>query len=145
MKNGLVITSIGSKRWYLNDVLHRDDGPAVEFDNGDKYWYLNGLQHRDDGPAAERYNGDKSWHITGQLHRVDGAAVEMVNGYKIWYLHGVSVNHPTTFDSMEAWLEYLNANENESYQWIHDINGFIGFIDNPSGKQIRVHQMRWVL
>jgi hypothetical protein len=31
----------GSKFWYLNGKLHREDGPAVEYANGDKSWYLN--------------------------------------------------------------------------------------------------------
>jgi hypothetical protein len=30
------------KFYFLNDELHREDGPAIEFANGDKYWYLNG-------------------------------------------------------------------------------------------------------
>jgi len=32
----------GSKYWYLNDKLHREDGPAIEYNDGDKYWYLKG-------------------------------------------------------------------------------------------------------
>ena len=32
----------GYKEWYLNDKLHREDGPAVECANGSKWWYLNG-------------------------------------------------------------------------------------------------------
>jgi len=32
----------GSKYWYLNYKLHREDGPAIEYNDGDKYWYLNG-------------------------------------------------------------------------------------------------------
>jgi hypothetical protein len=31
----------GTKLWYLNDQLHREDGPAIEYPNGTKYWYLN--------------------------------------------------------------------------------------------------------
>ena len=31
----------GTKFWYLNDKLHREDGPACEYANGDKFWYLN--------------------------------------------------------------------------------------------------------
>ena len=40
MKNGL-ITFNNSTAWYLNDKLHRINGPAVEYANGDKYWFLN--------------------------------------------------------------------------------------------------------
>ena len=36
------VYSNGTKYWYLNDRLHREDGPAVERANGYKYWYLNG-------------------------------------------------------------------------------------------------------
>jgi len=36
-------------------------------------------------------------------------------------------------------------NDIDIYQSIHDFNGFIKFIDNPSGKQIRVHQMAHVI
>ena len=34
----------GTKEWYLNDKLHREDGPAMEFANGTKWWYLNDEQ-----------------------------------------------------------------------------------------------------
>ncbi len=46
----------GDKSWYLNDKLHREDGPAVEFANGDKYWYLNGKEVTEEevtNPAEE--------------------------------------------------------------------------------------------
>jgi hypothetical protein len=32
----------GTKLWYLNDKLHRTDGPAIECANGDKAWYYEG-------------------------------------------------------------------------------------------------------
>ena len=32
----------GTKRWYLNDKLHRTDGPAIEYPDGTTYWYLKG-------------------------------------------------------------------------------------------------------
>ena len=67
MKNGLIIDEYGNKSWYLNDLLHREDGPAVEYVNGYKCWYLNGKLHREDGPAVE-------WDI------------EYADDYKRWYL-----------------------------------------------------------
>ena len=56
----------GDKWWYLNDNLHREDGPAVEYVNGDKYWYLNDNLHREDGPAIELADGDKWWYLNGK-------------------------------------------------------------------------------
>jgi hypothetical protein len=56
----------GDKCWYLNGLLHREDGPAIEYGNGDKYWYLNGKLHREDGPAIEWADGDKYWWLNGK-------------------------------------------------------------------------------
>jgi len=36
------VSMSGTKFWYLNDELHREDGPAIEYSNVDKSWYLNG-------------------------------------------------------------------------------------------------------
>jgi len=35
----------GSKFWFKNEysrILHRTDGPAIEWENGIKFWYLDG-------------------------------------------------------------------------------------------------------
>jgi hypothetical protein len=55
------------KRWYLNGHLHRENGPAIEYDNGDKVWYLNGQLHRENGPAVEFASGHKEWWINYKL------------------------------------------------------------------------------
>jgi hypothetical protein len=34
----------GSKEWYLNNKLHREDGPAVEYTDGTKLWYFHGVK-----------------------------------------------------------------------------------------------------
>ena len=34
----------GTKKWYLNGKLHREDGPAIECVDGLKCWYLNGKE-----------------------------------------------------------------------------------------------------
>ena len=50
----------GTKKWYRNGNLHRDDGPAIEYAHGAKCWYQNGKLYRDDGLAIERADGSKS-------------------------------------------------------------------------------------
>jgi len=67
MKNRLEINRYGDKCWYLNDKLHRGDGPAIEDADGYKAWYLNGKCHRVDGPAIEWANGTKYWFLNGKL------------------------------------------------------------------------------
>ena len=78
----------GSKWWFLNDELHREDGPAVERADGTKWWYLNDDLHREDGPAIECASGTKEWYLNGERHREDGPAVEYASGSKEWYLNG---------------------------------------------------------
>ena len=41
IKYKVEVYSNGTRYWYLNDKLHREDGPAIEHANGDKFWYLN--------------------------------------------------------------------------------------------------------
>jgi hypothetical protein len=39
---GLVLKKDGSKLWYQDGKLHKEDGPAIELANGDKEWYFEG-------------------------------------------------------------------------------------------------------
>ena len=61
------ITPVGDKLWFLNNKLHRTDGPAIEYANGDKFWYLNNKLHRTDGPALEYSDARRggSWYLNG--------------------------------------------------------------------------------
>ena len=47
-------------------ILHREDGPAVEYPNGDKVWYQNDQLHREDGPAVKYSDGSKYWYYEGK-------------------------------------------------------------------------------
>jgi len=81
----------GTKKWYLNGVPHREDGPAVESPYGNKIWFLNGKLHREDGQAIELTDGTKEWWILNERHREDGPAVERGDGRKWWYINGRSL------------------------------------------------------
>jgi hypothetical protein len=108
----------GSKFWYLNGILHREDGPAVEYINGNKYWYLNGQRHRIDGPAFEDVNNYKAWYLNGHRHREDGPAVEWANGTKEWWLNTIRYTFQDYLKKLkemgksnEAFLVALKYNE----------------------------------
>jgi len=65
------INKYGNKFYYKDktmNILHREDGAAIECSNGSKAWYLNGKLHREDGPAVECNDGDKSWYLNGVYH-----------------------------------------------------------------------------
>lgn len=77
LKNGLYIHSSGDKVWYKNGVLHREDGPAIEFPDGGKQWRIDGNLHREDGPAIEGTGGYKAWY----LHDVELTEEEVMTKY----------------------------------------------------------------
>lgn len=83
----------GSKGWYRNGKLHRENGPALIWANGDQSWYIDGVQHRADGPAYVSACGrHKAWFFNGKFHRENGPAIERNNSWttcnKDWYLNG---------------------------------------------------------
>lgn len=96
-----IVDKRGTKRWYLNDRLHRMDGPAVECADGSKEWWMNGKIHRDGAPAVELADGTKKWYQHDKLHREDGPAVEFKDWINFWYLND------SWFDTPEKWAEEL--------------------------------------
>jgi len=72
----ITITPNGSRVWYLNNKLHREDGPAIEYRDGSRAWYLNDKLHREDGPAYESVDGHLyEWFLndekmTEKQHRI---------------------------------------------------------------------------
>ena len=64
----ILISEYGNKYYYSDKemkVLHREDGPAIEWSNGTKSWYRDGKRHREDGPAIETLSGFKEWWVEG--------------------------------------------------------------------------------
>ena len=49
-----------------NKILHRTDGPAIEFADGSKRWWVESQLHRLDGPAVEWADGSKEWWVEGK-------------------------------------------------------------------------------
>jgi len=84
------VNNEGTISWYSDanrSIIHREDGPAIEYASGDKVWCGDGQYHRVDGPAVIESDGTKFWYFKGKLHRTDGPAVERANGTKYWYLN----------------------------------------------------------
>ena len=48
MKEYVVKVFKNKTQWYQNGLLHRDDGPAIEWADGGEMWFKNGEYHRGD-------------------------------------------------------------------------------------------------
>lgn len=88
MKKYIVTIDYGNvEKWYFNGKLHRENGPAINFDNKIKEWYFNGKLHRTDGPAVEWPDGSGSWYFEGKQHRLNGPARDW-KIQKQWWING---------------------------------------------------------
>lgn len=64
---GLVITPSGTKKYFKDGLLHREDGPAIEWSTGAESWYYEGVRHRADGPAFKlSEDGKRNWWLNGE-------------------------------------------------------------------------------
>jgi hypothetical protein len=80
--------------------------------NGNKSWWLDGLLHREDGPAMEDADGYKSWYLNGECHREDGPAIEWDKlGQKEWYLNN------KRYSSHDEWFKALTSEQQYNYLW----------------------------
>lgn len=78
------------EEWLLNGQLHKEDGPAIIWENGGQEWYLYGVRHRgNDLPALIIVGQKKEWWFNGQLHRENGPAIIYDYGREKWYTHGM--------------------------------------------------------
>lgn len=88
------IYTSGKQCWYLNNQLHRPDGPAIinppSSRGVQEEWYLHGLRHRDNGPAEIWADGSKYWWFNNQRHCASGPAIVAAVGDTRWYLHGTN-------------------------------------------------------
>lgn len=50
---------------YVNGLLHSINGKPAKIKNGNKFWLKHGLLHREDGPAIEWANGLLEWWNEG--------------------------------------------------------------------------------
>ena len=103
------VHSDGSKFWYQNGKVHRDDGPAITWSDGAKHWYQNEKRHREDGPASEYPDGSKFWYQNGKRHREDGPAIEGSDGTKKWFLDGIEYSESEFLKKTRPVKEYTVA------------------------------------
>lgn len=74
----------------MNTLKPSNAVPKHEIDaNGHQWWTLNNLMHREDGPAVIYVRGSTRWYWHGHIHRTNGAATyEAFSGTKSYYIMG---------------------------------------------------------
>ena len=89
----ITVTKFRDRSEYRNSagLLHRTNGPAIEWADGSKLYYQNDQRHRTNGPAIEYANGTKAYWQHGQLHRTNGPAIEYANGTKEYWQNGKQI------------------------------------------------------
>src|ERR1700691_5670336 len=60
---GIVEYSSGNIHYFLNREFHREDGPAIIWDDGTIFYCLYGKLHREDGPAIIYKNGALRYYL----------------------------------------------------------------------------------
>lgn len=66
----------GSKFYYRDKLRHRIGGPAQEYGNGDTTWFVNDRLHRLDGPAID-WKHQKGWYIDGKEYTKEAFDIEV--------------------------------------------------------------------
>lgn len=84
------ITRSGSRFWYHNTKLHRDDGPASityhpTLTTLIKYYKIGYTKSKKYKDCLMVH----SWYHNGKRHRIDGPALIQSDGYVAYYLEGV--------------------------------------------------------
>lgn len=113
-KKRIVTDEDGTKYYYLGDELHREDGPAIIWEDGSiEQWFLNNKRHREGGPALEFKIGDCYWYQNDRLHREDGPAIIYGDGTKEWYLYDFLIEK-------HRYKSTVNYLKNSEHEWCRD-------------------------
>jgi hypothetical protein len=101
-----ITDEFGNRKWLLNNLLHRTDGPAIDCKNGKTEWWLNGLRHRANAPAMEWPNGKQEWWFNGELHRENGPAITYEDGTYEWWVDGKQYNNSIDISNVIAGVSH---------------------------------------
>ncbi len=91
----------------------------IEYEIGTKIWYKEGKLHREDGPAIEVWDGTKEWWADGKCHRIDGPAIERTNGTKEWWVEDIRCFDLIDFDFYTKYAAYMGLEKGKyGIEWV---------------------------
>jgi len=108
----VMVEKHGKKFYYINDMLHRKDQPAV-YGYGTEEYYFLGVRHRLKEPAVISPT-KKEWWYFGKRHNINGPANIEYNNMGIiikreWWVNGVRhrLGGPSIISTnVREWWEY---------------------------------------
>lgn len=65
------VTKSGTILHFKNGKRHNENGPAVILSDESEFWYINDLCHREDGAACEYEGGGKHWCYKDKIYGYD--------------------------------------------------------------------------
>jgi hypothetical protein len=105
-----VIEDDGTIRYYLGDLHHNPEGPAViGFAGRHKEYWIKGLRHRIDGPAIEYLDGDYEYWEEGRLHNLQGPA-KCIDGVVEYWIDGRKYANEDEYIMKLFEMGYVNGN-----------------------------------
>jgi len=62
----------GNKFWYVNEKLHREDGPAIITSDGYQAWFINGnaISDAEIIEWIKEYNISQDWNTWGNQEKI---------------------------------------------------------------------------
>jgi hypothetical protein len=122
--------------WRVDGVLHREDGPAVQYiDEGNlikNFYYKDGRLHRENSMPAIEYiyvhcigdntfhNLDKYYMYHGVLNNLSGPAISLENGkIELYYINGVPYIK-SVFYSVQKALSSNTASKDDTQELTED-------------------------
>jgi hypothetical protein len=101
--------------WNRGGQLHRENSPAVEWDDGEKEYWVNGKRHRDDGPSSIDINGNTEWFFEGNN----------LNAIKERFYRHLKFNLDLAASNFDVVFEKFGVNFTIDYDFIKSLIEFL--------------------
>ncbi len=72
----------------------------IDADGNKRWWNVKGLLHREDGPAVEYIDGEQQWWVNGNIHRLCGPALVRPHNRSAWFINSLNVT-----DKIQEWAK----------------------------------------
>ena len=104
-----VIEDDGSIHYYLGDLHHNPEGPAViAYDGLHKEFWCKGMRHREGGPAVEYADGDYEYFQQGRRHNLQGPA-KRIDGKLEYWINGIQYMTEDEYIMVLFAMGYVNG------------------------------------